>query len=72
MINKDKARKKELAISKAGFLVLFIPPAQCSATDLTRALEGGGGRFCPPLMLFGDIKKTYRLILTSFLVPDQK
>ena len=26
-------------------------------TTLTRALERGGGRFCPPLMFFGDIKK---------------
>ena len=24
--------------------------------SLTRALEGGGGRFCLPLMFFGDIK----------------
>ena len=34
--------------------------------------SGGGGRLCPPLMFFGDIKKTYHLILTSFSVPDQK
>ena len=38
---------------------------------LIRALEGGG-RFCPTLMFFGDIKNTYGLIPTSFSVPDQK
>ena len=39
---------------------------------ITRALEGGEGRFCPPLMFFEDIKKTNCSIFTRFSVPDQK
>ena len=33
---------------------------------------GRGGRFCPPLKFFADIKQTNRLTFTSFSVPDQK
>ena len=39
---------------------------------LTRAPEGGRGRFCPLLMFFADIKLTNPLIFTSSSVPDQK
>ena len=45
---------------------------EAKLSRLTRAREGGGGRFCPPLMFFVDNQQTNRFIFTIFSVPDQK
>ena len=39
---------------------------------LTRALERGGGRFCPPLMFFANIFQSIRSIAVIFSIPAQK
>ena len=39
---------------------------------LTRALERGGGRLCPPLMFFVNIFRSIRSIAVIFSIPAQK
>ena len=44
----------------------------CFSFTLTLARKGGGGRFCRPVMFFGDIQKTNRSIFTNFSLSAQK
>ena len=52
------------AIVVTGWAIAHAQPVNMLAEAL------GEGKFCPPLMFFGDIK-TNRLIFTSFSVSDQ-
>ena len=47
----------------------YLHGCTCNCPHIQPAPGKGGGKFCPPLIFFEDIKKTNRFILTSFSVP---
>ena len=64
-----QALRAELADLAEGPSLAIKRPSPTSRRLLTRALEGGGGKKCPPLRFFADSGKTAARSAAIFSVP---